>query len=75
MTYLHNRTASNNGNVIANMSASRFLITDAIPANVTKARVEEVQRIAITTARRLGLTYSAAKTNIIGTAPPKEKEK
>lgn len=75
MTYLHNRMASNNGNVIANMSVSRLWITYAIPANVTKARVEEVQRLAIIIARRLGLTYSAARTNIIGTAPPKEKEK
>jgi len=67
--------ASNNGNVMVSMSDSRFSIIYAIPANVTEARVEEVQRIKIIIARRLGLTYSAARTNIIGTTPPKVKKK
>ena len=67
--------ASNSGNVMVSMSDSRFWIMYAIPANVIKARVEEVQRINIISARRLGLTYSAARTNIIGIAPPKVKKK
>ena len=59
---------------MVSMSDSRFLIINAIPANVIKAMVEEVQRIKIIIARRLGLTYSAASTNIIGIAPPMVKK-
>ena len=74
MTYFHRRTASSKGRVMVNIRICRFSTTHAIPANDMRASVVEAHKIQSTTARSLGLTYSAARINMIGKAPPALKE-
>lgn len=72
-THFHNKTASNNGIVIPRMSIWLLWTTYAIPAAEIIARVKKVHIIDKKVARRLGLTYSATRINVIWNAPARER--